>query len=226
MAAMGILAAILSREKNKVGRQIDISMLDNLLYSYSRELIDYHLRGKAGRIRPYTSSRKRADYRAFETADGYLVVTGGRGEDKWQAFCRVVGREELGTDSRFDSYDKRITDKARIELEGILETIFRTKSTAEWQSLLSAADIPCAPVNTLETAILEAEAKGKVVSFPLPSGGTAGCMRNPLMLGVDITVNSPPRLGEHSRDVLAGLLGYSEEKVRKLVDNRVVVLEG
>ncbi|MBI5446387.1 MAG: CoA transferase, partial [Deltaproteobacteria bacterium] len=154
------------------------------------------------------------------------VLAGGRGNEKWQILCEVLGRAELATDPRFDSYDKRITDEVRIELEGILEPTFRTKTTAEWLSLLKAADIPSAPVNTLEMATREAEAKGKIVSFPLPSGETARCMRNPLLLGMDAAAGAPPRIGEHSRDVLADVLGYSEERVRELAESRVVILEG
>lgn len=225
MAALGILAAYISRLKDGKGRQVDVSMVNNLLFSYSREVVDYHLRGRQGKVLAYEQTRKRADYRAYETLDGYIVITAGRGQDKWQAVCRVAGHEEMGFDSRFDCFEKRIKPEIRLEAEKILEAAFRTKKTAEWLALLSAADIPCARVNSLHEAVMEAEKLGMIVNVEMPTGGVYQSMGSPLNPGIKETLAAPPRYGQHSQEILAGLLGYGETQIKTLAEERALVLE-
>lgn len=225
MAALGILAAYISREKDGKGRQVDVSMVNNLLFSFSREVVDYDLRGRTGRVLPYEQTRKRADYRAYQTADGYIAITSGRGQEKWQALCRVLGVPEVGLDSRFDSYEKRITPEVRIEAERIVEPLFRKKATAEWLPLLAAVDIPCARVNTMHDAVMDAEKRGMTVKVELPTGGFFQSMGCPLNPRVKETLPAPPRFGQHSREILRGLLGYSDERVRALAEDRAIILE-
>ena len=225
IAALGILAAYISRLKTGKGRQVDVSMVNNLLFSYSREVVDYDLRGRSGRVLPYEQTRKRAEYRAYETADGYIAVTAGRGQDKWQALCKVLGIPDVGFESRFDSYEKRITPEVRMEAERLVEPLFRTRKTAEWLPLLSAVDIPCARVNTMHDAVIDAAKTGMIVNVESPSGGVFQSMGSLLNPGVKETLAAPPRFGQHSKEILSGLLGYSEEKVRVLAEERAIVLE-
>jgi len=128
LATLGILAAYISRQKKGKGQQVDISMFDCLLPYFSHNALDYYLRGTipepAG---SYSSAIKRADYRAYQTKDGYIVVASGRGEDKWQAFCKALGKEKLGKESKFDSFEKRVTEKARVELEQMINPLLGLK---------------------------------------------------------------------------------------------------
>lgn len=225
MAALAILAAYIARLSDGKGRQLDVSMAANLQFSYSREIIDYHLRGRQGAILPYEQTRKRADYASYPTRDGHLVITAGRGQDKWQALCTALGRPELGTDERFDSYEKRITPEIRKEAEAVMRPIFRTRETAEWLQALAAIGIPCARVNTLQDVAAEAEKSGMIVNFELPTGGVAQTMGSPFTPGVKETLAPPPRYGQHSESVLQELLGYEAEKIRVLAQGKAVMLE-
>ncbi|MBI5440274.1 MAG: CoA transferase [Deltaproteobacteria bacterium] len=225
MAALGILAAYIGRLKTGKGRQVDVSMVNNLLFSYSREVVDFDLRGRAGRVLPYEQTRKRAEYRAYETADGHIAVTAGRGQDKWQALCEVLGVPEAGFDPRFGSYEKRITPEVRLEAERIVEPLFRAKTTAEWLPLLAAVDIPCARVSTMHDAVMDAAKTGMIVNVQAPTGGVFQTMGSPLNPGVKETLPAPPRFGQHSKEILGGLLGYAEEQISALAEEKAVVLE-
>lgn len=225
MAALGILAAYISRLKDGKGRQVDVSMVNNLLFSYSREVVDYYMRGKTGRVLPYEQTRKRADYRAYETADSYIAITAGRGQDKWQALCKVLGVPEMGFDQRFDSYEKRITPEIRMEAERILEPLFRGRKTGEWLQLLSAVGIPCARVNSMHDAVMDAAKTGMIVKVQSPAGGVFESMGSPLNPGIKETLAAPPRFGQHTKELLGGLLGYSEKQIDMLAGERAIVVE-
>ena len=117
MAVVGILAACLKRQKDGQGQQVDISMFDNMIHSFSINALHYYATGELpGPAGSYSSAAKRAEYRAYETKDSYIVIATGRGEDKWQALCKLLGQEELGTDPRYNSFGKRIRDEVRMAL--------------------------------------------------------------------------------------------------------------
>jgi len=227
MAVLGILAAYIKLQKEGVGQQVDISMFDNLLLSFSYSAFKYYLTGHVpGQLGSSTSGDKRADFRAYQTKDGYFVVGSGRGNDKWRIFCKTIGQEEMGMESLYDSYEKRVKEETRINLEEIFEPIFRTKTTNQWMALFSDADIPCAPVNSLDKALQQAEAqeRGLIVNYPLPLGGTGKGISNPVKVGTTENLNPPPRIGEHTKDVLTDRLKYSESKIAQLAGEKVIFL--
>jgi crotonobetainyl-CoA:carnitine CoA-transferase CaiB-like acyl-CoA transferase len=227
MATLGILAAYIKRQQDGRGQQVDISMFDNLLLSFSYSAFKYYSTGHVpGQLGSSTSGDKRADFRAYQTKDGYFVVGSGRGNDKWRTFCRVLGLNELGMEPRYDTYEKRIRDDARTKLERIFEPVFRTKTTGEWETLFSEADIPCAPVNSLDRALAKAEAqnRGMILEYPLPSGGTGRGIASPVKIGTVENLNPPPRFGEHTKDILTHRLNYSEARIQELAEKKVIVL--
>lgn len=227
VAVFGILAAYIGLQKSGKGRQVDISMFDTMLLSFAHNAVDYYLSGRIPKpCGTYPTTRKRADYRAYETKDGYVVIANGRDNDKWRDVCNALGMPELGTDPRFATYDKRVTDTARVYLEEIFEPLFKTKTMDEWAKLLSAIDIPCTPVNSLDRALHDAENQGRemIVSFPAPLGGTVKGVGNPVKLGVKENLNPPPRLGEHTREVLKELLDYSDDRIAGLAKEKVIFL--
>ena len=95
-----------------------------------------------------------------------------------------------------------------------MQTILADKTTVEWQAMLDAADIPCSPVNTIAEAMqlpIVAE-RGMVQHVQHPVSGTIPLVRTPLRFTgafEDVAMAPPPLLGEHTEDILTGLLGYS-----------------
>lgn len=228
LGAIGILAAYAMRQKTQMGQQIDISMFDGALLGLCHVAMDYFLNGVIPeRMGWYSTAGRRADYRGYKTRDGYIVVATGRGEDKWQAICKALGKEELGTDPRFNFYKERIKDEKRVIVEQIFEPIFLTKSTEEWLEILGKEDIPCAPVNRLNKTLEETEVseRGMIIPLELPSGKKIKAIGNPIKMGaVKESYKSVPEFGEHTREVLQNILNYSEEEVNHLANKKVVVL--
>jgi CoA:oxalate CoA-transferase len=228
MAALGILAAYIRLQKEGVGQQVDISMFDSALLTLSYATMNYYLTGIVPEPQgSATSVDKRADSRYYETATGYFVVASGRDNDRWRRVCKALGREELATDSEFDSYEKRIREETRRKLEQLFEPIFRTKTMEEWTVIFSDAGIPCAPVNTLDKALRKAEdlGRGMVIEFPLPDGQIVKGLGCPVKVGTGENLNPPPRFGQHTKEVMRSLLNRSETEIAGLVEGKVVFLD-
>jgi crotonobetainyl-CoA:carnitine CoA-transferase CaiB-like acyl-CoA transferase len=153
----------------------------------------------------------------FATADGYLgavVYT----DQQWQRFKAIVGDCDSLADPDFDNFTAR---QARTdEVNRRLAEIFKTRTTAEWQKLLNAADIPCMPLHSL-TSIMDdphLKAVGFFESSEHPVEGAVRTMRVPSTWSASQPEHSGPApvLGQDTEDVLREV-GYSEEEITSLV---------
>jgi crotonobetainyl-CoA:carnitine CoA-transferase CaiB-like acyl-CoA transferase len=93
-------------------------------------------------------------YQAQKTRNGYIAVAA---VDKFADLCKAIGREDLARDPRYSG--SGLTEHKQ-ELLVILDEIFLTKSTDEWLKLLTEADVPCGPVNTLDKAFSDPQVLG------------------------------------------------------------------
>jgi crotonobetainyl-CoA:carnitine CoA-transferase CaiB-like acyl-CoA transferase len=221
-AAYAIAAALFDRERTGRGRRLDISLLDcqAALLTY---MATYHSIG--GLIpKPQGSSHEiLTPYQAFKTKDLHLVVACPT-EKFWQSLCRALGREDLITHPDFKDAFQRIVH--RQELYRILEEIFLTKTVDEWMEVLRREDVPSAPVNTLDRVMKDPQLlhRNMVVEVDHPAGGNFKCMGNPVKAsGGDEVFHHPPALGEHSEEILRGLLGYGSRKIQDLTDKKIVI---
>jgi len=220
-AACGILFALLAREKTGKGQMIDVALLDTAISWMLQPIGSYLVTGKhpkrLGAVHPVA-----APYQAFKTADIYITI--GCAEDAhWRKLCEVLGVEELANDPRFTTNPKRVEN--REELATILSKIFVTKKGDEWLSKLLEAEVPCAPVNTLDRIVSDPQilyrrmltevehpkaGRIKVTGIPIKLSETPGEIRNP-----------PPLLGEHTEEILREL-GHSVEEIKKLRESGVI----
>ena len=106
------------------------------------------------------------------------------------------------------------------------EVIKIERTTDEWSAVLVTAEIPSAPINTLERAITDASliARKMIVEYEHSLGGTLKSLGNPVHMSEmrEQPYTSPPLPGEHSEIVLSGVLGYAQATIRKLVDDGIV----
>jgi crotonobetainyl-CoA:carnitine CoA-transferase CaiB-like acyl-CoA transferase len=220
-AALGIMAAYIARQRSGEGQKIDISLLDGMIALCSYFASYYFLSGNVPG--PQGSGHISAiPYGAFKTKDGYIVIAEG-----WPRIARVLGIESYIDDPRFATRADRLQHKE--EFYAILQEAFLKETTEVWVELLNAEGIAAAPVNTIDKALSDPQVlhREMVVSIPHTLGGEIKAIANPIKLSatppeVRKKFESPPVLGQHTEEILTGLLGYSREKVEELRRERVI----
>ena len=220
-AAYAIAAALFDRERTGQGRRLDISLLD-CQASLLTYMATYHSIG--GLIpKPQGSSHEiLIPYQSFKAKDLYLVVACPT-EKFWQALCRALGREDLASHPHFKDAFQRIVH--RQELYQILQEIFLTKTVDEWMEVLRREDVPSAPVNTLDRVMQDPQLlhRNMVAEVGHPAGGSFKVMGNPVKAeGAEEVLRHPPALGEHTEEILRGLLDYGSQKVQELMEKKII----
>lgn len=220
-AAYAIAAALFDRERTGQGRCLDISLLD-CQASLLTYMATYHTIG--GLIpKPQGSSHEiLVPYQAFKAKDLYLVVACPT-EKFWQSLCRALRREDLMSRPHFQDGLQRIIH--REELYAILQEVFVTKTVDEWMEVLRREDVPSAPVNTLDRVMADPQLlyRGMIVEVEHPASGKFRAVGNPVKVtGEKETFSHPPLLGEHTQEILRGLLGYDSQRMEQLLKDKVV----
>lgn len=225
---IGILAALHERERTGQGQMVDMSMLDCQVTVMENAIMRYFVTGEVpGPLG--TRHPSATPFQAFPTADGYLVVALGFGEEnQWNLLCAILGLPELIDDERFDTGPKRTANHAL--LEPILEEAFRKRTTREWLAELEAVGIPCGPINRVPDVVEDPQVRHRNMIVPVthPVAGTIPIANSPFKLSRSEAgiKGPPPDFGQHTRDVLRELLGMSDEEIDQLVTAEVVYTEG
>ncbi|HXG22770.1 MAG TPA: CaiB/BaiF CoA-transferase family protein [Methylomirabilota bacterium] len=221
-AANAIQAALLARSRTGRGQAIDISLLDAQVAWLANVASSYLVSGQRpkrfGNAHPAI-----VPYQTFHARDGYFCLAVGN-DGQWRNLCEALQHPELAVDGRFATNPQRVHH--REELIAQLQAIFATDSIAAWLQKIAAAGIPCGPVQTLDQVFTDPQvlARGMVWTMPHPTAGEVRFVGSPLKLSETPVSSSapPPLLGEHTYEVLTGLLGYAPEAVDRLRAEGVV----
>ena len=216
MLGKSIVAALYAREKIGVGQKIDTSLLEAevaaLINAGSNYLVGGKVPGRWGNAHPTI-----VPYQSFQTADSLLVL-GAASEAIWKRLCPALGRGELADDPRFAKNADRV--EHRQELVALLGEIFLTRTTAAWVAALTEADVPCAPVQTIDQVFAAPQVlhRDMLVEIDHPTAGTVRLAGIPVKFSATpASVRlPPPLLGQHSEDVLSSWLGMSIEEIEQL----------
>ncbi|EFQ24485.1 Formyl-CoA transferase [Aminomonas paucivorans DSM 12260] len=215
-AVTGILAALHHRDLTGRGQMVDVAMLDCLVATLENAVARYETSGVApgpiGNDHPSI-----CPFATFESADGFINIAAGN-DVLWARLCEVLGIPETAADPRF------LTNRDRIEnwlaLKAILNAQTQGKTTAQWMEALMAVQVPCGPINTIDKVVSDPQVLAREMIVPV-AHPVAGELKMP---GVPIKFSETPAsiagpaplLGEHVGAIYGGLLGMSEEEIRKL----------
>ena len=227
--AQGIMAALYARERTGVGQKIEVSLLNTVISMLMYIAARYFMHGTqpgplgSGSAPIIGDTPANAAYRGFKTKDDYIVITAGT--DKfWVNLCKAIGRPELAKDPNFDTGAKR--SERWKEIHALLEEAFLTKPAEEWLKVLIEADIPCGPVNTLDKAFLDPQVleQNMVVSIDHPEAGKVKLVGNPIKMSgnPEQTFKPSPTIGQHNQEILSEILGYSDEKLNMLKQEKII----
>jgi len=204
-ASTAILAALRVREQTGQGQHIDMALLDVGMAILANQASAFLNTGKAPQ-RQGNTHPSLAPYQDFPTKDGAMLLAIGN-NGQFARFCEAAGQAEWAADARFASNTLRV--KHRDVLIPAMEAVTRTRTTAEWVTLLEDKAVPCGPINDIGAAFDDAQvkARGLAVSLPRDAGdGIAAItgVASPLRLGATPPVlrRAPPALGQHTDEVL------------------------
>ena len=222
MLGKSITAALYAREKIGVGQRIDTSLLEaevaSLINVGSNYLVGGKIPSRWGNAHPNI-----VPYQNFKTADGYLVI-GVASEVIWKRFCEAIGRTDLTDDTRFANNSKRVEN--RTNLIDLLSEVFAQRDNETWFKLLTEAEVPCAPVQTIDQVFKAPQVlhREMLMHVDHPTAGKVPMAGIPVKFSVTpASVRlPPPLLGEHNGEILKSWLGMSDEAVDEFKNEKIL----
>jgi formyl-CoA transferase len=209
-AVIAILAALQARTHTGKGQHLDISLFDSQLGWLANVASNYLISGNLPR-RYGNAHANIVPYQSFQASDGWFVIAVGN-DRQFESLCNFIDKPELSSDPRFAKNSARVQN--RDELIPLLKPVFETKTVHEWLSLIGD-EFPCGPINNLNQvfSMPQVEAREMLIHMKHPTIGDLPLVGSPLKFS-DTPVEyrlPPPRLGEHTEQVLKELLGYFSE---------------
>ncbi|MEJ1130469.1 CaiB/BaiF CoA-transferase family protein [Variovorax sp. CCNWLW225] len=205
-ASTAILAALQVRDRTGEGQHIDMALLDVGMAILANQASAFLNTGKAPQ-RQGNTHPSLAPYQDFPTLDGSMLLAIGN-NGQFARFCEAAGHPEWAADARFATNTLRV--KHRGVLIPMMEELTRTRTTADWVSLLEDKAVPCGPINDIAQAFDDAQVKARGLAVTLPRDAGDGIesitgVASPLRLTATPPVlrHAPPALGQHTREVLA-----------------------
>tara|TARA_B100000686_G_scaffold82395_1_gene89044 strand:- start:21181 stop:22383 length:1203 start_codon:yes stop_codon:yes gene_type:complete len=220
-SVIGILSALLSRERTGKGQHLDLSLLDVqislLTYMATMQTlsgIDPEPIGNAHFVH--------VPYNSFTTKDGFVVIAVIT-DAFWEELLRIVDIDSLRNEI-FKKSEGRLKNQKFIELE--LNKKLSTKTSEFWINALNAAKVPCAPINSFSQAFSDEQVMHRkmLIDVDHPDGGKVTMPGNPIKLSYtnEDSYSPPPHLGQHTKETLISWCKYSEIKIEELIKKKVI----
>jgi crotonobetainyl-CoA:carnitine CoA-transferase CaiB-like acyl-CoA transferase len=220
--AFAVAGALFRRSRTGQGAHIDLALLDAqvslLTYMAQYFWADGRVPGRMG-----SGHASVVPYQALATRDGHLIVA-VFAEKFWGGFCGAIEHPEWQADPRFATNRDRLAHRAT--LMPLVEAVFRERPTEDWLTRLQAAGVPAAPILSVDRVLRDPQVRHRrmVVEVEHRGHGPVPTLGTPLKVdgAAEIPMAPAPRLGEHTDQVLGGLLTYPAERLAALRRDGVI----
>ena len=221
-ATIGILAALRKAEATGEGQHVDVALLDVQAAVLANQATNFFVSGQPpGRMG--NAHPNLAPYNVFAAADGHLVVAVGN-DGQFAKLCRLLGLDALASDPDFATNAARVANRAR--LFPALEAKLQGQPRDHWLKALSEAGVPCGPINRVDQVFAEPQIVHRAMAQTLarPDGAAITSTACPVKLSATPATyrSAPPRLGQDTGRVLAGLLGLDKADIDRLRSERII----
>ncbi len=221
-AVGGILAALVHRSQGGQGQHIDLALLDVQVASMINIAQAYLSAGIVAR-RNGNAHPSVVPSQVFDCADGQVMLAAGN-DGQFVKLCEAAGRPELARDTRFATNEGRVRNRASVI--ATLQEVMRDKPVAYWTERLAAVGVPCGPINDIAAVFADGQVqhRGMRVEMQHPLAGTLAVVGSPLRLSETPVEyrRPPPLLGQHTDEVLTGVLGMERSEIEGLRRDSVV----
>ena len=216
-ASSAILAALRQRDMvSGRGQFIDLALLDCGVAALSHYAQNFLVSGVPAPRRG-NGGFGGIPSQAFRCADAEIFVVASTPK-QWSALATALGRPELADDPRFATVSTRIANRDLVLQT--LDSIFAQRSAADWVAALEAADVPVSPVNTMDAIFANPQVlhRGLRTTVAHQTAGAVDLIANPIRYGAaaETTYTAPPLLGEHTDEILTGVLGKTPDEIAGL----------
>ena len=220
-AAFAVASALYQRNETGKGQFVDVAMLDASLSFLSGQIAEYTVTGHIHRQFGNLSSTGKVTGNRFKAGEGELMLA-VMTEKQFASLMRGLGRADALDDPRFADWPSRAQNEPA--LRAVIEKALAADSAKNWETRLTAADVPCAAIWSISEIVHHPQLAHRDVlqqvfasygdftligsGFRLAEGGTGGIDR------------PPPLIGEHTEEILRGA-GYSDAEIAALRDEGV-----
>lgn len=220
-AAMALMIGLHQASRTGQGCDIDVSMHD-VAISMLNYLAAWHLnRGYVPKKTADSAHPTLVPSQNFRTKDGWMVVMCIK-EEFWRRLCREIDAPEMAEDPRFMDFEARFQN--REVLLSMLKQIFQTRTTEEWLAKLRGK-VPSGPIRSFAEVFADPilNERDMIWEVNAPGWGKIKEVGCPIKISGVISPKRPgPSIGEHTQEVLAGLLGYGRGDIERLREKGVV----
>jgi crotonobetainyl-CoA:carnitine CoA-transferase CaiB-like acyl-CoA transferase len=219
--ALGILTALLEREKSGEGQWVTTSLLQAQIFMLdfqaARFLTEGQVPKQAGNNHPTSIPTG-----VFKTKDGHLNIA-VTGQSIWERFCNSVGHPEWIDKPDYKSGKLRSQNRDALNAE--IDKATATKSSAEWVDIFNQAGVPCGPIYSIDQMFDDPQVKhlGMAKESARADGSRLGLVGQPFMLSRTASriAVRPPEMGEHTDEILSEF-GFSADEIKALHQAKAV----
>ncbi len=222
LAASGILAAIIHRNKTGDGQKVDTSLFEaGIVHTYWQSAIagaTGESPGPLGSAHPLT-----APYQAFKTKDKWITI-GASNQNTWLKLIKAIDREDLQENEKFSSNLNR--KKNLTELVEILTTVLSKKTSLEWLKIFDDNGFPCGPINSITDMFKDPQTihRQMILEVDNKKVGKSKAIGMPIKFSKSKTEKSKgaPNLGEHTKEIMINF-GYKEKEIEDFYSKKIIL---